>query len=639
MNAKWWITRVPGLLVGFISAAALLYSTSSSTQTSAQVIFVTNTPVPSQVFPAPPAADFERYALRLWREADWVELLIAQVEQLADDQASTADQALAILFTQHALAQRFPNAPTQPAQRDRLLRAMLDAPRGLVDLRVVARPALVDLLNAQTALPIDETPLQIGDFVVMLRPLNLDTREPVDVLIHVRAPMGAAEQTTDAPTNIRYEDLFPVVRMPDGRLALPDGVHLLPAAPFGEPAVIFDQPPFAFSRQTLALGRAGDLNEDGRDELAVLLTTKNAINQELRVVGWRENRLVNLVLPGERLIFGRLVDWPLGSTTFQVALYRLESAAWNCVSALDVTWAWSLNFFRPTAGEAYQPLDSVGCDLVALEPIFARPPQESITAMNAILLNAQPNEPGTDRARMALAMLHLLAGQPDQAQTQLDILRPLIGLDDWVTGQVEAFQNVARRADTTPLDVCAGLMAERPNAACNVDQALAQLFTQRPLLRAAPLVQQLEALGLVIDEVVTVSEVGRLDRQVIRFNLTGASWWAFAPTTDDLYVPTPTESPVPVITALPVRTQLDAPLTAYQLLLVENDPQAALTALSNAINTAPGVPLSPAARYLQAMCYDLLGDRLNSRRAYYDLWAAFPADVWGRLAAAQLEQR
>lgn len=602
-----------------ICAVGLLFSLASHRPTLAQVTFATNTPVPPDPLAVRPTADFDRYALRLWRERDLVEVLIRQAERL---NAGEAEQALAIQLTQYELEQRFPGAPTQADQRERLLAELLRAPIGSADLRSAARPTLIDRLNAESAvqaLPAEAAALdlRLGEFAVALRPFNLDGNAPMDVMIQARYPAEAGE--------VRYEDTFLLLRSADGRLSLPANSDLLPASPFGQ--------------RSVALGRAGDLNQDSRDELAVLVSTKADINQEMILVGWRGDGLLSLIVPGERLVFGRLVDWPLGGTSIRVAHYRVESDSWGCLSGLEITWDWSLNFFRPTPGEAYLPLDSVGCALHALEPIFARPPLEAIDAINALLLQAEAGAPGTERARLVLAMLHLLAGQPDQAQAQIDVVRPLIGLDAWVTGQAEAFLNVSGRADTRPIDVCAGLMAERADAACEVDQVLLRLFSETPLRRDLPLLEQFELLGLVVDDVQTQTEVGRLDRDIVHFNLTGASWWMFTPGMDGFYQPTPTESPLPIIPATPVLVELDAPPSAYAALFSDGDPQAALTTLSNAISAAPDVPLSPAARYLQALCYDVLGDRQSSRVIYFDLWVSHPDTLWGPLAGAHLELR
>jgi hypothetical protein len=144
---------------------------------------------------------------------------------------------------------------------------------------------------------------------------------------------------------------------------------------------------------------------------------------------------------------------------------------------------------------------------------------------------------------------------------------------------------------------------------------------------------------MTIRNQVTVSAVGRVDRQAVLFDLTGGQWWAFAPLEDDLYTaeqiaPPPGYEPAPVPTLL-----ITPPARAYDALLVNGSPEEALNILDNTIRDNPGVRLDASVYFLQALCYDLLGDRRAAKVAYFTLWEQNSASVWGQLAAAHLEKR
>jgi len=44
-------------------------------------------------------------------------------------------------------------------------------------------------------------------------------------------------------------------------------------------------------------------------------------------------------------------------------------------------------------------------------------------------------------------------------------------------------------------------------------------------------------------------------------------------------------------------------------------------------------------RYLQALGYDLLADRITARQSYLSLWLDNTESIWGQLAAVHLERR
>jgi hypothetical protein len=168
---------------------------------------------------------------------------------------------------------------------------------------------------------------------------------------------------------------------------------------------------------------------------------------------------------------------------------------------------------------------------------------------------------------------------------------------------------------------------------------LARVFEENPLNRDAPVLDQLAARGLGVRETTTISEIGRMDRLVVNFNLYGAGWWAFAPLKPGEYVAELVETPpdFEVVSALPA--YVDVPQSAYDALLRDGDVATVLSILDTAVQNHPELPLSPGVRYLQALSYDLAADRVRARDTYFNLWKDFPMTQWGQLAAAHLERR
>jgi hypothetical protein len=608
---------IPVLIVCvlMLGTAAMLIGAPAPQVAQAQ-IFVTNTPIPVDPLAATVTAPVDLYALRLWEEIEMIDILVSQINRLAEGEEA---QQIAVQLTQYELSRRFPGAPTNPQQRDRLLATMLTAPRGTVDLRGVARPRLIELANESPDLSQTGVFTAAG-FRVNLIPLNLNGDTLPDAAFYATYPAEF-----DTPEELLYEDYFLARGLEDGGYALAAMTPTLPAAPFNDVSDI-------------SLGRAGDLNQDGVDELAVIVS-RGEINQELLIYGWRGDQAASLILPGERLLFGALADWPFDAATISVDVYRLDSRRWNCQSALPVEWTWFANFFRPALAADYAALDTVGCDLLRAEPIFAQSADDAIDQINDLLEGTTLTDVGVDRGTMALAMLQLIAGERETALETVESLLPLVEANDWLATQVDAFVNITLDEDVTAVEVCSALLSADPDGACDIDQVLTQMFIDDPIRRDAPLVDQLEAMGLPVLEVVTVSQAGFLDRQVVSFNLTGSSWWSFAPTNEDIYVPEISEPPVMFESASFPAALIDPPDAAYDALLIENDAVGALNILRNEAAANPDVPLSAAARYLQALCYDLIGDRLAARQAYYELWRDLPDSPWGQLAGAHLELR
>lgn len=588
-------------------------------------LLATNTPSPPPVATASlrPAVALDRYALRLWTEADLTRLLLEQAVRL---QPGDQDGARAVRLLQFEIERRFPGAPRDLAQRQALLQALLAAPRGSVDLRPVIRPYLQQALNRLRPSfdgP-DRTSLEVEGFGLTILPANLDgDPTTADAVLLTRYPAALA-----GALDVQYQDYVAAQRDAAGVYRLIEGVPTFPAAPLD-------------GVRAVSLEQLADLNGDSAAEIALGLHD-DALNRELLIYGWRGGQMVNLVAPGASLRFGGPVRWPAGDEALTVRVYRVESPAWDCLGERDETWTWSFNYFRPPAPPPPFTLqDRLGCRLYQAEPLFAQPVASAIALIEAALQTAQPEDaPAAQRAGMTLAILYALNSRAELALEQAQRLRAEAQPGSWLAGQLAAFQQAAAQSNVTPVQICAALAAADPQGACDIDQLLARLFAERPLRRDRPLEAQLAALGINVLDKVTLSEVGRFDRQAFRFDLGGDDWWAFAPLDRETYTAEAVPPPSGYEQAADAPpTAIEPPPAAWEALLRDNLPEAALTVIANAVRDYPGIPLTSSARYLQALSYDLLSDRGNARSAYYALWSDDPTSVWGRLAAAHLEQR
>lgn len=577
--------------------------------------FATNTPLPGAF--APPDAPLERYALRLWDERALSNLLLSQVRAL---RLPDGERQLAIRLLQNELQRRFPGAPARPEARLELLNAMLLAPRGSVDLRPVARPYVEYILNQERPSFAGSQALDYAGFTLRITPLRLDNDARADALIHIQYPTG------DDPSPL-YVD-YVLARVDE------TGVYRVLAAP-ESPAAPFD------TTRSVTLERLGDLNGDGLDEVALSVERSDAVNRELLIYGYRGGAAVSLAQPGERILYGAIRDWPLSGTTLTLREYRVESAAWQCLGERDVTWAWVSNFYRraaPPGNFSFQ--NRLGCLLYGAEPIFTLPISEAISLIEGLLPLAEPEDAySAARAGMMLAMLRLLNNDISGALQSVNQLAAQAEPGSWLAGQARAFQDAAAESGMTPLRLCARLQQADEHGACDVNQLLARLFVEQPLRRDEPIEAQLSRLGLSILDQVTLTAVGRLDRQAVRFDLGGDDWWAFAPLGRETYTAEKISAPPGYARAGAPTLLLVPPPAALSALLTANDPAAALNALDTLALGNPGVPLALSARYMQALSYDLLGDRTAARRAYYELWRDAASSVWGQLAAAHLERR
>jgi hypothetical protein len=585
-------------------------------------IFATNTPAPASPTPLPgpilPDGRIDQYALRLWLEKDLINVALSYIAQLTpgDERGWRAVQL--VLFE---LETRFPGAPHQSDQREALIQAMVSAPRGSIDMRHILRPYIEAALNRQGT---EESLANYHGFKIDVILMNLDGAAPVDALIHTQYPADAA-----TPADLLYEDYVLAQVDSSGAYHLLDANPDFPAAPYGDV-------------QTIGLERFGDLNGDTLEEMALTLR-RGTMNEELLIFGWRNDSFIGLIEPGERLEFGQIRDWTRDSV--QVYHYRAESPAWGCLSEIPLEWRYNANFFRrvidPLSNVGYEHQNTLACRLYEAEPFFSEPPADAIAAIERILSQSSRDEPGSqyayERAQMTLAMLYAVDGQPSAAMDIINALQP--EADSWLQGQVDAFVTTFSRAGATAVDLCAALLQADLYGACNIDEVLGRAFEANPLSRSRPLGEQLQERGLPVLETVNLSQIGRLDRVAVNFNLFGASWWAFAPLQPDVYSAERIDPPGRFQSATLPLGFVDAPDAAYEALFVDHSAARALTLIDNAARDNPDVPLSPAARYLQALCYDLTADRQPARNAYFNLWSEYFDTLWGQLAAVHLERR
>lgn len=619
-----------------IIIAALVGLTISAVPVTAQISpFATNTPRPESqpaATPAPsatlnlPDAPFERYALRLWTEGDMLALL---EDVVTNYRVADADTSLAIALLQGEIARRFPQAPRSTEQRDRILFAMLNAPRGQVDPRRYVYGYIADALTAENPIFNATYTFERAGFRYTLTAVNLNGTGAIDALVHVVYPASASD-----PDAVLFDTYVAAEPNPTGAWRVLPAVPSYPAAPLG-------------NIRQITLERAADLTGDGIAELAIAIDD-GSLNRRLELFSWRTDALTEVTQPGEELRFGLITALESG-TPVTVQVDREESRRWGCISRQQQGWAWALNAFRrepPAAG--YIDQNTLGCAIHRLEPIFAAPVSQARAAIESLLITFPMIDPAVPRASVALAMLTALAGDISGASTQMQTVRSAYPDDPWVQRQTNAFLRAASRMEITPLQLCGALeeAGVEGDGMCDVDAVLERILTTSPPLRALPLDEQLETYGLTAVDQFTVTQAGLLPREVLRLRVNGFGaadhWWAFAPLQADSYVASRAEPPAASVPVIPITSVLP-PENAYILLIDNNDPRAAISVIDTTVraatNTNPFVPISPSLRYMRALAYDLLNERVISREEYFQIWTSSPGTIWGQLAAAHLERR
>ncbi|MCA9902584.1 MAG: hypothetical protein KC547_01905 [Anaerolineae bacterium] len=607
---------VPGILafialaivVALLGGHAPILAQDIPLATNTPRVLATNTPRPPVPVPVTPDAPLENYALRLWSEPGLVEQLAQQARTLRQ---GDLDGQLAIRLMQFELERRFPGAPHAAQDRAQLLNAMLSAPPGSIDMRTVARRHLEDVFATIAPSLAVEGVYEGEGWRFEVSPANIDNRLPGDAIVHSIFPANAG-----GFSDIRYEDYVFVSTTAAGTYRVFDADF--PVVPAGDISAPF----------------MGDITGDGTDDLILLLDTGD-LNQRLYVFGWRGDLVTDLVLPGLAALVSDVENLQPSSRQFVTPVLRMESARWQCLSEQLVQWQFASNFFRPVSdGGGFADQRTLACALYRAEPFFDQAPAEAISAVEN-LLSALSDDPAAPRARLALAVLYALDGQPDVAvglaadSDDPDLARQAAALRDALAG------------DTAPAQLCAAVVraAESPEMAlCDVDQVLTRLFDENPLRRDTPIAEQLAAMGIRVSDQVTISQVGRFDRQAVRFDLAGTRWWAFAPLDSDTYRAEQIEPPPGYAQESRSVRVLSVPPTAVDALF-RGDLSGALLAIDNTLRDQPGAITAPDFSFVRALLYDITGQRGLARSEYYSLWSDFPATLWGKLAAAHLERR
>ncbi len=605
---------VPLFVTNTPASSGVPAAASTSMPTVAPLLLATNTPQPEMLNTAPDASA-DRYALRRWDDNN---LTLAWIDQVRHITADDAERILALQLFQQEIARRFPGTPHSAANRESLLQAMLAAPLGTVDIRPVLRPYIEAALNSlKPAFDVTASVIY-QNFSITIAPANLDGR----------AGKGAVVFASYIPDNGN-----PAFRDVAMALIDPQGIYRVPQT----------QSPYPVIGTTVSGSALVDnLNGDGIHELSLTVKVPAEVNDRFYIYGWRNGAVTNLIEPGKQVNYlGTPQALPDGSG-FTVEEYTVQDPIWNCFGSRTVTWRWQNNFFRPPSTMPdFAPRNTVACKLSAVEPLYALSPSDALRTIGNLTAQAGPDDiEAAGRAAVMVAMLNVLDNKADVALGQIAQLSTGAQQGTWLDEQVQAFKKAAAQPNTTPLVICAALQAASKHGACDVNAILTRLFKEQPLNREQTIEEQAAALGLRVVAQETIHKVGRVDRPAYLFDLTNGQWWAFAPLGKEQYTAEAIDPPAGYDlppAALP--TVLTPPQTAYDALLERDNPAEVLNILDTLQRNRPGTPLDSAARFLQALSYDLLADRRHAQPAYYSLWHDDATSVWGQLAAAHLERR
>lgn len=593
-------------------------------------LFATNTPAvartsrPVLASPTPrpsgPVLTAFNYSLRQWLERDLVNLALEQISALG---IGDVDLAQAIQVTLYELERRYPGAPTDVGQRRQMIDAMLAAPAGAIDMRAVVRPLIEMELNTMP----DAGQFSVGAFDVSVSPANLDNDSVRDAVLHISANDDAGvlyDEFVLARGTGRGFDLFPTQ-------------YDLFAVPFGDLV-------------SVALREIGDVNNDGLDEV-VLVVDDGAVNQRLFILGARNGVAIDLTEPGEEIRFSEIVNWPTNSTgneapVLNVLTNRVESEApdWQCVSQQPLNWMYERNFYRasaPNLNTRFEQVDSLGCTLATAD-LFALGPSEAIEIVELALVDYGFEAAGVERALMTLAMLYTLEGRLEDARGAVlaaGNANVLPAAETWLQEQTLAFESALGISSNTAFDICVALAAASEAPACDIDALLARELGVLDLDASGALLPQLADAGFNVVDSVTISEIGRAERTVIRFDIAGAGWWAFVPNRDGGFDIEAAQQPQRFDTSAPEAPRLRVPESALDALFVGDDPANTLNIINNLRADNPSRDFTPDGLFVLALSYELTGAREDARLTYYDAWARYPDTIWGQLAAQHLDVR
>ncbi len=571
-----------------------------------------------------PAAPIENYALRFWLEADMIDLLNMQIDALKNGDLSARR---ALQLTAYELEQRFSGAPSDPTARETLIQAMLQSPRGQVDMRWLVRPYILTAVNAQPT----STSFEVNNFKVEMTAARFNSDETADALLHIRYPASA-----DEPGKVLYEEYLMLVGTQEGAYKLLPQAFDLPAAPI-DPV------------QSLTLERLQDVNADTLDDV-VLAVNDGDVNTRWYIITNRNDLMTDLTEPTFEIRVGEMTSWDITPDSptipvLDVKQFRADSAApnWDCRSEVMVAWNYTNNYYRPkiAANGDYKPQDSLGCRLFAAEPLFAQPATTAIDTVQNALIDYTLQAPGSSRALMVLSMLYALNGQLSEARAAAEAVqtRAQDNDDPWATAQSNAFLEALNVSSNTALNICEALTRASEDPACDIDAVLEHFLTLTPLTTDSDLLAQLETQGFKPVDSLIVTEIGKAARTVVRFDYVNSGWWAFAAQRDGTYKVERAQAPISADATPPSEAELTLPPNALTMLLIQDNPTAALDIIDSTMQNTGGRELGGELRFARALALEFIGDRNGALRGYYGLWRDEPTTLWGQLAGAHLEKR
>lgn len=612
-------TNTPPVVI-FASATPAALPVVPTLGTPVPSLFATSTPIGYQAptpVPPTPAAPRENYALRQWFEADMLDILRERVIELAEPvyPASPAERQLALELSLYELTYRFPAAPSNPEAARALLAVMLNAPVGQADMRRVVRRVVDDALAGD----VTGDSVSVAGLTLELSRANFDGDSAPDAAVRITA------RSVDGVT--LYEEVA---------LALGNGRGGFRLAPLG-----YSAPAVPYNAQSLQTLIVDSVNGDALAEL-VLQVNDGGLNDRLLIIGARNGIATELTLPNNEIRLSALVDWTFTDSarlSVSEALAQTSAPNWECNTERVSVWEYRANFYRPVSVGDYVPADSLGCTLLANEPLFAQNPVNATGIVESAILAFPDETYNQHRAQLVRAMLYIMDGQLETARTALAELPTQI--QPSLERQRAALESALTNGAGTALDVCEAVVAahnDYQSAICDVDGVLTRYFGLVQLSTEQDLANQLNNIFLTVREVQPLREVGRAERLLVTFDIVGAGEWAFTPMREGVYM---AELYRPaIIAASPLNQEPPVlPPSVRQALLLNDDPVSAQTLLDNLENRTSERAFPLADAYVRAFLFDRVGNRPAAISAYYALWREYPATLWGQLARQHLERR
>ena len=586
---------------------------------SSPMIFATNTPdgMVSDSGSNSPEAPLFNYGMRIWLEDDFVEMVLNQSSML---EAGDENTQFAVNLLLYEMEQRFPSAPTDPVKRQELIAALISAPVGSLDMRQILRPFIQETIDSNPG----EFLIEANGFSISLTPANLDGTGELDRVVEVLYERDGV---------VRYKEYLLATANDSGSYTLLTTTYDLPAAPHG-------------GVNDVMIEHMRDVNADTLDEL-VLRVDDGMASDRFYIIEARNGRAVDLVDPEAVLRVGEVINWSLDTATGSapdLVVYEYQTVSeypdWVCINQKEYTWVFERNLYRQTQdlNAQFTNIDSLGCTLGAID-LFSLPVSEAITTVEAALLEYGFDAPDSNRALMTLAMLYVLTGRLDDARNTAG---SIITVDDdttWESRQANALIRATNAAGNTALDICEAVAIASEYPACDVNAVIGTYLDLIELSTEEDLIEQLESAGLPVLESVVISEIGRADRIVVLFSVFDSEWWGFYEGSGDTYNHEPANAPTGFEEASFPLALVEAPQSAIDALLVDDNPARVLTILENLVSENPDTPLTPSALYMQALAYEFTGDRDSAREIYYTLWEIYPDEIWGIISAEHLELR